>query len=69
MVRRGGFRWPLLYNVIDGEWEVIMMDARIGMKAGGVLSGMSLLEKEVPQLNNNGGGTEAHAGHPHIAKR
>ena len=62
VIRRGGLRWPLLYNLLGGKWEPIMMDARIGMGAGGALSGMSLLELHEPQLQS--GGPHGHEVHP-----
>ena len=71
VIRKGGFRWPLLYNILGGDWEPIIMDAKIGMGAGGNLSSMSLLEQRVPELDGSGRGEAAvaeAAAHPHISK-
>lgn len=35
MARKGGLRWPLLYTALGGEWDVLIMDATVGMAAGG----------------------------------
>ncbi len=62
MLRKGGLRWPLLFTLTGGEWEPVMMDAKIGMGAGGTLTSMSLLEVEVPALDGGGGGAGGHGG-------
>lgn len=49
LIRKGGLRWPMLYNMLGGEWDVIAMDAFVGMgQAGSVLTSLSLLESEPP---------------------
>ena len=49
LVRRGGLRSTLLYNLVGGgEWEVLVMNALIGMGPGGVPVSMSLLEQQEP---------------------
>lgn len=70
VIRKGGFRWPLLYNIVGGDWEPLIMDAKIGMGAGGNLSSMSLLEQRVPELDGSGSGeavAAAAVAHPHIS--
>lgn len=34
LVRKGGLRWTLLYNIFAPEWEVMVMDALIGSEGG-----------------------------------
>ncbi|KAL4546982.1 hypothetical protein Ndes2526B_g07779 [Nannochloris sp. 'desiccata'] len=71
VIRKGGLRWPLLYTLLGGEWEPIIMDAKIGMGAGGTLSSMSLLEQRKPQIDGGGDGDDvaaAAAAHPHIKR-
>ncbi|KAG7674937.1 hypothetical protein KSW81_002446 [Nannochloris sp. 'desiccata'] len=71
VIRKGGLRWPLLYTLLGGEWEPIIMDAKIGMGAGGTLSSMSLLEQREPQIDGGGDGDDvaaAAAAHPHIKR-
>lgn len=65
VLRKGGFRWPLLFTLTGGEWEPVMMDAKIGMGAGGALASISLLEAEVPAIDGGGGGAAVagHGGH------
>ena len=45
-IRKGGFRWTLLHNMVNGEWDVVMMDALVGMEEGGRLVSLSLLDDE-----------------------
>ena len=45
-IRKGGFRWTLLHNMVNGEWDVVMMDALVGMEQGGRLVSLSLLDDE-----------------------
>jgi hypothetical protein len=69
IIRKGGFRWPLLYTLTGGEWEPMIMDAKIGMGAGGNLTSMSLLEQREPNLDGSGSdGGGAAAAHPHIQR-
>ncbi|GAB4814328.1 hypothetical protein N2152v2_001374 [Parachlorella kessleri] len=50
MVRKGGLRSTLLYNLLGaGEWEVLIMQAVIGMGPGGIPQSMSLLQLEEPE--------------------
>ena len=52
VVRRGGLRSTLLYNTLGGcDWEVLVMNALIGMGPGGVPVSMSLLQQQEPELN------------------
>ena len=47
VVRRGGLRSTLLYNTLGGcDWEVLVMNALIGMGPGGVPVSMSLLQQQ-----------------------
>lgn len=49
LARRGGLRSTLLYNLVGGgEWDVLVMNALIGMGPGGVPVSMSLLQQEEP---------------------
>lgn len=49
LARRGGLRSTLLYNMVGGgEWDVLVMNALIGMGPGGVPVSMSLLQQEEP---------------------
>lgn len=49
VVRRGGLRSTLLYNVFGAaEWDAIVMQAVIGMGPGGIPQSMSLLQARVP---------------------
>ncbi|KAL4428489.1 hypothetical protein ABPG75_002578 [Micractinium tetrahymenae] len=50
VVRKGGLRSTLLYNLTGGDWEVLVMNAMIGMGPGGRPISMSLLEQEVPDM-------------------
>jgi hypothetical protein len=70
VIRKGGLRWPLLYTLLGGEWEPIIIDAKIGMGAGGNSSSMSLLEQREPRLDGSDGGDggAALAAHPHIKR-
>jgi len=43
-IRKGGLRWTLLYNILDGSWDIVMMDALVGMRGGGSLFSTSLLD-------------------------
>jgi len=61
-VRKGGFRWTLLYNLIGGEWDVVMMDALIGMGPGGRLVSMSLLDDDTGRRDDSGHGDGASLG-------
>ena len=64
VVRKGGLRSTLLYNLLGaGEWEVLMMDAVIGSGAGGLPLAMSLLEME-ERLPQAGGHCQPHAPQP-----
>ena len=50
LVRKGGLRSTLLYNLLGaGEWEVLIMQAVIGMGPGGIPQSMSLLQLEEPE--------------------
>lgn len=60
-MRKGGLRWPLLFTLAGGEWEPVVMDAKIGMGAGGALAAISLLEVEEPAMD--GGGAGGHGVH------
>ncbi|PSC69846.1 Mitochondrial import inner membrane translocase subunit Tim21 [Micractinium conductrix] len=63
IVRRGGLRSTLLYNLVGGaEWEVLVMQAVIGMGPGGIPRSMSLLEQQVPDTAA-AAGTAAAMGH------
>lgn len=44
-IRKHGFRWTLLHNVTNGEWDIVMLDALVGMGGGGQLVSMSLLDR------------------------
>ena len=60
-IRKGGFRWTLLHNMVDGEWDVVMMDALVGMQQGGSLVSLSLLDERPEGAFGQGNGTQ----HPH----
>ena len=70
VVRKGGLRLALAYNLLGGEWEPLMMDALVGMGPGGSLVSMSLLEAEAPAPQALPGGAShrallAHHKQPH----
>ncbi|KAI8102526.1 hypothetical protein M9435_006124 [Picochlorum sp. BPE23] len=48
-IRKGGLRWTLMYNIVDGSWDVVMMDALVGMRGGGKLFSTSLLDPDATQ--------------------
>ncbi len=50
MVRQGGLRSTLLYSLTGGEWDVLIMNALIGMGPGGIPISMSLLQQEEPDM-------------------
>jgi hypothetical protein len=51
LIRKGGLRWPMLYNILGGQWDLIAIDAFVGMgQAGSVLTSLSLLEAAPPSL-------------------
>lgn len=65
VVRQGGLRSTLLYNVLGGgEWQVLVMSALVGMGAGGVPISMSLLQPpEQPDTVAAAAHTAAAMGH------
>jgi hypothetical protein len=65
VVRQGGLRSTLLYNVLGGgEWEVLVMNVLIGMGAGGVPISISLLQPaEQPDAAAAAARTAAAMGH------
>lgn len=49
MVRRGGYASSTLATLLDGDqWEVLLMDAHVGMGPGGLPIVLSLLEAAPP---------------------
>jgi hypothetical protein len=62
-IRKGGFRWTLLHNMVNGEWDVVMMDALVGMEEGGRLVSLSLLDDEHLEATSVQAANEIH--HPH----
>lgn len=48
-IRKGGLRWTLMYNIVDGSWDVVMMDALVGFRGGGKLVSTSLLDTDASQ--------------------
>ncbi|KAL6778113.1 hypothetical protein ACKKBG_A16965 [Auxenochlorella protothecoides x Auxenochlorella symbiontica] len=65
LVRAGGFASSTLFSLLQGDqWEVMLMDAAVGMGPGGRPVLMSLLEAEEPQLK----ASDAH-GNAALARR
>ena len=67
LVRKGGLRWTLLYNLLMPEWEVMVMDALTGSE-GGLPVAVSMLPPpgsaaagaaESSSCSASGGGTTA----------
>jgi len=44
-IRKGGMRSTLLYNMFGGEWDIMCMDAFLGMQGSRLVS-VSLLDSE-----------------------
>jgi len=49
VIRQGGLRWTLAYNILGGDWDTVLMDALVGMGPGGGLVSLSLLEPTAPE--------------------
>jgi hypothetical protein len=59
VVRQAGLRSTLLHNLVGGgQWDVLIMNALIGMGPGGIPVSMSLLQQQEP----DGGQAAAAAG-------
>lgn len=61
LVRKGGLRFTLLYNLLTPEWEVLMMDALVGSE-GGLPVAISLVALPRPrqqQQQQQAGGSAA----------
>lgn len=45
LIRKGGLRWSLLYNILSGDWSVMIADIQVGMGPGGRPQYMSLIPR------------------------
>jgi hypothetical protein len=45
LIRKGGLRWSLLYNILSGDWTVMVADVQVGMGPGGRPQYMSLIPR------------------------
>jgi hypothetical protein len=49
VVRQAGLRSTLLHNLVgNGQWDVLIMNALIGMGPGGIPVSISLLQQQEP---------------------